>query len=278
MLSKPPPAPGPAALGLHADHLEYQKQTWPISEFGPILAAAASKRDHARAAPVVDGFAVCRLRSCGSSLRLLRELSSNGGEGVVELMRVSFRDGVAILHHQCPDQDGWLGGDSGNDPLFSDGCCGQLEPSRLGRRFQLFDGLELLPDWQTRRAKQLKEAFPHTPRTLLGTVDWVLEVFSQGLGSGHWRMSLQAPGLPVLLGCRTAPSSAGSFSSSVELAPPGGENETPWLVLGPPSEDATTGQLLCWRHPISTVLALSVALAAMYPWGSTVQQHAGAAR
>lgn len=258
-LCRPPPSSGPRRLGVFAEHFEYQQRRWPLEALAPVAEAAAQRRAVAQAAPVVDGFVVCRLRRMGFEAVLLRETASGTAAG---LMRASLCGTTAVLYTDEGTSPSATPVVSGASRQYSEGCCGVVEAGLMGHRFELHEGVELLPSRDSEQVRQLRERFPYTRRQRLGVVAWDVDLLAAGRGQGHWRLNLQAPGLPSLAGL--APEGAGG---SLELAPPGHERETPWLMLGSGTATAAAeGRTLCWRHPIGTALAFTVALAAVYPW------------
>lgn len=256
-LCQPPPCPGPTKFGVGTDHFEYRARRWPLAAFGPAAEAAAAQQ-RSVLSPPLEGFVVGRLQRSAYEFRLSRETSCSTW---AELMRVALNKSEAMLHTVD------AGGDDPGIPTFwglrgklCRGYCGKVEATQFGRCFSLYGGSELLPSLDTCGAQELRRSFPHAPRELLGSVSWDIDVFSPG----RWRLSVEAPGLPAL---RSRADAAGGGLGGVELIPPGGEQDTPWLVLGP--MDGRSGErALHWRHPIGTALALAVALAVSYPWGA----------
>jgi len=90
-----------------------------------------------------------------------------------------------------------------------------------------------------------------------------LLALAAGSQKRRWRFLFEGPGMPKLRSPAMESSTAG-----IELMPLDAENSTPWLALGPHNDAMPWGEgrALCWRHPISPVIAFAVALAAIHPW------------
>jgi len=260
MLCRPPPSFGPKKFGISADHFEYQQRRWPLCALAPAVEAAAQRRAAAKAAPVLDGFAVCRLHRVGFEARLLRETASGPP---LELMQAALCGSSAVLY--TADEGASAAPSGGLSRMYCEGCCGVLEVTRLGQRFELHEGVELLPDRDSGLVHSIREQFPHPQRKRVAVVYWDMALLAAGRGQSRWRLNLEADDLPVLSGHAAEGSGGG-----LELTPPGGERETPWLIMAPAEGGVPgrpqEGRALCWRHPIGTALAFTAALAAVYPW------------
>lgn len=254
-LSRLPPAPGPTCYGINPRHFSYESRRWSLNHFEAASQFASEKRKQARAAPL-DGFMVCQLKRAGHELCLLRDTAVSCHRE--ELLRVEFVDTIAIFYTKAEDGS-VLGPAAGTCRRWSECCCGVLEPARLGQCFSLYDGEELLPQRNSKRVKEIRQRFPYTPRTLLCTVTWDMPLL--GPGQGLWHLSLDMPNLPLLRGCARSGATGG-----IELVPPGGEEDTPWVVLG--AAESGGERAVMWRVPVETVVAFALAVSAAYPWNA----------
>lgn len=257
VLCRPPPSAGPKKFGINPDRFEYQQRSWPLRAFAPAAEAAARRRAEAQAPPVQDGFAICRLQKQGFEVRLLLE-NSDGTAST--LLRASLGASRAVL---CAEEEE----DTEAPPRqYSEACCGVLEASRLGHRFEVHEGVELLPSRSGVRFEAVREQFPYPQKKSLGVLHWDIDLLG-GLGHSSKRLQLEAPGQPLLCGRMTE-------AGRLELTPSGSEKETPWLLLEGPasSHSLLDSRRLCWRHPLGTALAFAAALTAVYPWDPGVVQ------
>jgi len=263
ILCQLPPAPGLGRLGLGQDGFEYQNRCWPLDAFVPALTAATACCRAVKEPATVGSFVVTRFFQVGSEVSLFRE-TSQGNQS--ELLRATLCGTMAVIY--SPDAAAAAlmpPAASGAARMYSEACCGILEVGTLGRCFTLREGFRLLPGQDSEEHEQLRKRFPHAPSIELGNIAWHMNLLSLAPGSQkrRWRFMLEVPGMPKLRSPAMESSTAG-----IELMPLDAENSTPWLALGPNSGTMPLGEgrALCWRHPISAVLAFATAIAAIHPW------------
>mmetsp|Transcript_71039 Transcript_71039/g.126456 ORF Transcript_71039/g.126456 Transcript_71039/m.126456 type:complete len:466 (-) Transcript_71039:59-1456(-) len=242
---------GPAAFGVMGSEFVFETRRWPLKLFSPIVEAGCSRLRLAQAPPV-DGFAVCRVLRVGNELCLFQEVTASKEK---QLLRAELGSSQAVLYIAS---EGASELPPGALRQWSEDCCGVLEVDHLGHRFQLREGVDLLPGKFGKKFADIRERFPHMPSALLATASWELDLLSASSGEGRWHLSLDAQELPPLRSL-----AAKDGTGRLELQPPDGGKDTPWIVLG---ELVGPERMLMWRHPVGSAAALATAAAAVYPW------------
>merc|ERR1711957_831276 len=97
----------------------------------------------------------CQVRKTDCELCLVREISATQRE---ELLRAELGmgefAGLAFLYTRSAETFGPV---PGTCRQWSEGCCGVLEVSRFGQRFQLCKGVDLLPKRAGKKSKVVRD-------------------------------------------------------------------------------------------------------------------------